>query len=128
MGALNVLVVDDVYPAARALAYILAKNDYRSRIARDGAEALQKIAEEKPQVIILDLKMPGMDGIEVCRRIRASEEYKDIYIIAFTSLGEDEDLAKALEVGANECLTKPLNPSRFLERVREVLKPVTPGQ
>jgi DNA-binding response OmpR family regulator len=123
MTPLNVLVVEDEFPTAKALSCLFTGGGYRCRIASDGIEALEKIAEEKPDLIVLDLDMPRMDGVEVCRRIREREEYRDVYVIVVTALGQDEDLARALDAGANEYLTKPFNPPVLLERVAAILRP-----
>lgn len=124
MAAMNILIVDDVYPIARALAYLLERSGYSCQIARNGAEALEKIEEQKPDLVFLDLQMPVMDGLETCRRIRGTEAYRDLYIIILTSLGQDEDITGALEAGANEHIAKPFSPPQVLERVREILNPV----
>lgn len=122
MGSLKVLVVEDEFPTARTITYLLTRNGHRCRVARDGVEALEKIAEEKPDLLLLDLHMPRMDGLETCRRIRASEETKGIYIIVLTALGEDDNLPKAMEAGADEYMAKPLDPRKVLERVGAVFR------
>jgi len=124
MADFDILVVDDAYPMARALSYFLTRNGYSCRIARDGVEALEKIEEQRPDLVFLDLQMPRMDGIETCRRVRASGAFKDLRIIVLTAMGQDEDVARALEAGADECLAKPFSPRHVLERVAATLHPV----
>lgn len=123
MASLKVLVVEDEFPTAKVLSCLLTSDGYQCRIASDGIDALEKVAEEKPDLVVLDLDMPRMDGVELCRLIREREEYRDLYIIVVTALGQDEDLARALDAGANEYLTKPFNPPVLLERVAAVLRP-----
>ena len=126
MSSFDILVVDDAYPMARALAYILSRSGYETRIARDGLDALEKVQEKKPDLMFLDLQMPRMGGLEACRRIRENPEHQDIYIIVLTGMGQDEDAARALEAGANECAAKPFSPRDVLAKVAEILKPVEP--
>jgi CheY-like chemotaxis protein len=126
MAASSILIVDDTYPMARALSFLLTRAGYECRIAGDGVEALEKIEEEKPDLILLDIQMPRMDGFETCRRVRACEANKDIHIIVVTAMGQDEDAARALEAGANECIGKPVNPPELLAKVQDILHPVGP--
>jgi DNA-binding response OmpR family regulator len=124
MQPFDILIVDDAYPIARALSYLLTRNGYRCRIARSGQEALDEIARERPDLVFLDLQMPGMNGVEVCRRLRAVERNRDLHVIVLTAMGQDYDIAAAMEAGANECLDKPFSPRLILERVSEILSPV----
>ncbi len=124
MEPFTILVVDDAYPMARALSYLLTRSGYRCRIARDGIEALESMAEEKPDLVFLDLQMPRMDGIETSRRIREDESFRNTYVIVLTAMGEDEDITRALDAGADECMGKPFIPRHVLERVRSILEPV----
>ena len=124
MAATSILIVDDTYPMARALSFLLTRAGYECRIAGDGVEALEKIEEEKPDLILLDLQMPRMDGFETCLRVRECEENKNIHIIVVTSMGQDEDAQRAIAAGANECIGKPVNPPDLLARIQEILHPV----
>jgi CheY-like chemotaxis protein len=124
MAAFSILVVDDTYPMARALSFLLTRAGYQCRIAGDGVEALEKIEEEKPDLILLDIQMPRMDGFETCRRVREREENRNIHIIVVTAMGQDEDAEQAIKAGANECMGKPVNPPDLLARVKEILQPV----
>jgi DNA-binding response OmpR family regulator len=123
----NILVVDDNYPMARAMTFLLSRAGFACRIARDGLDAIEQIQEQKPDLVLLDLQMPRMDGLETCRWIRRCPEYGDLHVIVVTALGDDEDLARALEAGANECLFKPLNPPDLLRRIEEILRPEAAG-
>ncbi|MCK4547168.1 MAG: response regulator [Candidatus Eisenbacteria sp.] len=124
MARSRILIVDDEFPTARVLAFFLTRSGYECRIAADGVEALEKVEEEKPDLLILDLQMPRMDGAETCRRLRTHEDFRDIYIIVVTGLAQDEDTERVLEAGADECIAKPVNPPDLLARVHAILKPV----
>jgi len=126
MASFDILVVDDSYPMARTIAYALRSNGYGCRIATDGFEALQKMKEQRPDVVILDIRMPGMDGIEVCRKMRQNKALKDVYVLMLSGVAQDSDYARAIEAGADECVSKPFDPPKVLERVRAVLSPVEP--
>ena len=124
METYDILVVDDAYPMARALSYLLNKNGYDVRIARDGVEALEKIREKKPDLVFLDLQMPRMDGVEACRRVREDLGHDDLYIIVLTAMGQDQDVARAMEAGANESMAKPFSPREVVRRVAELFNTV----
>ena len=111
-------------PMARALSYLLARNGYEVRVARDGVEALEKIRERKPDLVFLDLQMPRMGGVETCRRIRENPGLSDLYIIILTAMGQDQDVEHALKAGADESVAKPFSPREILRRVGEVRRTV----
>jgi len=121
MSDVSILVVDDTFPMARALAFLLGKEGYRCRTAGDGVEALDMLEAEPADLIILDIQMPRMDGFEVCRRLRAHPTLCRTYIMVATALGEDADAARALEAGADECIAKPFDPPEVLRRVHRAL-------
>ena len=88
--------------------YLLARG-YRIVVARNGAEVLERVAEQRPDLILMDIQMPGMDGLEATRRIRANSELADIPIIALTALAMPGDRERCLNAGANEYLSKPVS-------------------
>jgi CheY-like chemotaxis protein len=98
--------------------YLLAKG-YRVVVARDGAEAIARSREERPDLILMDIQMPGMDGLEATRRIRADADPATVPIIALTALAMPGDYERCLEAGANEYLSKPVS-LKGLVRVIEV--------
>ena len=122
----SILVVDDNYAMARAVTFLFKKAGYDCSIAGDGLEALASIETKIPDLVVLDLQMPRMDGLETCRRIRERPDCEDLYVIVVTALGDDEDIRRAHEAGANECLLKPLNPPELLTLAEEMLRPVNP--
>ncbi|WP_320042436.1 hybrid sensor histidine kinase/response regulator [uncultured Desulfobacter sp.] len=104
----SVMVVEDCEPDIDALVACLSGN-YRVRVATDGAGALKCIREDVPDIVLLDILMPGMDGFEVCRQIKADPDLQDVLIIFVTSLTEAVDETKGLEMGAVDYITKPFN-------------------
>ena len=118
----KILVVDD---AEDFLALVSATLDADTRyslfLARNGEEALEICGRERPDLLFLDILMPDMDGYEVCRSLRKDSSTADIRIIMLTSLGRDIDRRKAMEVGADEYMTKPFSPTALLERVEQFL-------
>ncbi len=123
MAPSNVLVVDDNYPMARAVTFLLSRAGFACRIARDGLDAIEQIQAQKPDLVVLDLQMPRMGGLETCRWIRGNPEYRDLHVIVMTALGDDEDIVRAQEAGVDDCLLKPLNPPDLLRRIEEILRP-----
>ena len=103
----TVLVVEDETSIASFVALYLKNAGYRIQTAGTGREALERVAAEKPSLIVLDLMLPDVDGLEVCRRIRQTS---DVPILMLTARDEDVDKIIGLEVGADDYLTKPFNP------------------
>lgn len=119
------LVEDDA--ANRGLASrILTTCGYTHGIAIDGQDALDKAAKRKPDLILMDLSMPGMDGWEATRRLRANPENASIRILALTAHAMRGDREKAIEAGCDDVLTKPYRPSELIESIRRVLGRVAP--
>jgi len=90
-------------------------------IAENGEDALELINQEKPQLVFLDVMMPKMNGIEVCRRVKKELGLNDVYIVLLTAKGQELDRQKGQEVGADVYMTKPFNPEALLAKAREVL-------
>jgi DNA-binding response OmpR family regulator len=126
-GAANqsVLVVEDESSIASFVALYLKNAGYTVKTAATGGEALKQIGADQPSLIVLDLNLPDIDGIEVCRRIRKSA---DIPIIMLTARDEDVDKIIGLEVGADDYLTKPFNPRELVARVKSVLRRAAPDR
>ena len=118
----SILVVEDESSIASFVALYLKNAGYTVRTAATGSDALEKVAVEAPALIILDLMLPDIDGIEVCRRIRANS---DIPILMLTARDEDVDKIIGLEVGADDYMTKPFNPRELVARVKSILRRAT---
>lgn len=117
--AATILVVDDEPNITQLLKLYLSRSGFQVETAANGEEALRKTRSLRPDLIVLDLKLPDIDGLEVCRRVRAES---DIPLIMLTARDEDIDKIVGLEMGADDYITKPFNPREVLARVRAVLR------
>jgi two-component system OmpR family response regulator len=117
----HVLVVEDDRQISRLVAQYLEANDYRVSIAADGCEMERALGCSRIDLIVLDLMLPGEDGLSLCRRLRKSSR---IPIVFLTAKGEDVDRIVGLEMGADDYLTKPFNPRELLARIRAVMRRV----
>ena len=121
----SVLVVEDESSIASFVSLYLKNAGYGVRTAATGSEALSQFATDPPDLIVLDLMLPDIDGVEVCRRIRKSS---DVPVLMLTARDEDVDKIIGLEVGADDYLTKPFNPRELVARVRSILRRAAPGR
>jgi two-component system alkaline phosphatase synthesis response regulator PhoP len=121
----TVLVVEDEASIASFISLYLKNAGYTVRAVRTGGDALTQVASEQPSLIVLDLMLPDMDGIEVCRRIR---QRRDVPILMLTARDEDIDKIIGLEVGADDYMTKPFNPRELVARVKSILRRAAPAQ
>ncbi len=119
----TVLVVEDESSIASFVALYLKNAGYRVQTAGTGQDALDALSRERPDLIVLDLMLPDIDGIEVCRRVRRGS---DIPILMLTARDEDVDKIIGLEVGADDYLTKPFNPRELVARVKSILRRAVP--
>ncbi|GGY93155.1 DNA-binding response regulator [Streptomyces olivaceoviridis] len=123
-GAARVLVVDDDATVAEIVAGYLGRAGYVVDRAADGPTALARAAAHWPDLVVLDLMLPGMDGLEVCRRLRARAP---VPVVMLTARGDEDDRITGLEVGADDYVTKPFSPRELVLRVRSVLRRALPG-
>jgi len=114
----KILVVDDDRNVVQIIAVNLQYEGMDVIEAYDGEEALAKTAAKKPDLILLDIMMPGLDGLEVCRRLKSDARTADIPIIMLTAKTRDEDILAGWEAGADDYLTKPFNPLGLTQRVK----------
>lgn len=121
----RILVVDDEPTLVRLMEFILAKQGHTMLVANNGEEALEKARTERPDLILLDIMMPRIDGYDVARTIRADSEICHTPIIMLSAKAQDEDIEKGMEVGVNEYITKPFAPDRLVEVVNDYLSRVT---
>ena len=115
----KILLVEDEKTLAKALKFSLEKEGFLVEVAHDGEEAMQSLSEEMPDLIILDLMLPKLDGYEVCRRLRRTS---DLPIIMLTARNEDIDKILGLELGADDYMTKPFNTRELLARIKAILR------
>ncbi|MEL0257157.1 MAG: MtrAB system response regulator MtrA [Pontimonas sp.] len=120
----RILVVDDDVALAEMISIVLRGEGYSPHQVFDGQEALTQIPDVKPDLILLDVMLPGLDGIEVCTRIR---EFSGVPIIMLTAKGDTTDVVKGLESGADDYVVKPFNPKELVARIRTRLRPSSEG-
>jgi signal transduction histidine kinase len=118
----TVLIVDDDPSARETLIAMLESENYRLEIARDGFQALQMIGHIEPDVILLDVMMPGMDGFEVCRRIRSTPRVAEVPILILTALDDRASFLQGIESGADDFLSKPVDRQELVARVRTITR------
>ncbi len=117
-----ILVVDDNQQNLELIQAYLEDLDCETQAAHDGVEALEAVAESKPDLLLLDVMMPKMSGFEVCRRLKNNAETEDIPIIMVTALNEFGDIERGIDSGADDFVSKPVNRLELLTRVRTMLK------
>ncbi len=118
----RILVVDDEETIVELISFNLEKEGFIIDTATDGQEALLKIATKKPDLIVLDWMLPGLDGLDICRRIRQNPDTTDIPVIMLTARGEEVDRILGLELGASDYVTKPFSPRELAARVKAQLR------
>lgn len=122
MSKLNILIVEDDPQTVKLIKFVLEKEDYSTISAKDGEEGLQMAREKKPDLIVLDMMLPGMDGYRVCEILKANPVTKEIPIIVLTALDTGVDFEKALEKKADWYITKPFEPQHLLKRVSYLIE------
>jgi two-component system phosphate regulon response regulator PhoB len=122
MAREHILVVEDEEDIRELLRYNLEKEGLPVTAAASGEEALTVVDKALPDLVLLDLMLPGMDGLEVCRRFKAGERTRHLPLIMLTAKGEEADIVSGLELGADDYITKPFSPRVLLARVRAVLR------
>jgi DNA-binding response OmpR family regulator len=117
----KILIIDDDAFIRRPLEFILREEGFAPATAVDGEDGLAKLEGEKPDLIVLDVMMPGLDGFAVCHRLRTDPRFSSIPVILLTAKGQESDRERGLAAGATEFMSKPYSPSELLRRVREIL-------
>ncbi len=118
----NILVVDDDENILELVEYNLSKNGYQVSCVASGEEAIKETRSENPDLVILDLMLPGVDGLEVCRILKNDPRTAHVPILMLTAKGEEADVVTGLEMGADDYVTKPFSPRILLARVKAVLR------
>ncbi len=121
MSAAKILIVEDNPEGAELLEAYLATTDYIIEIAHDGEDSLKKVQTFRPDLILLDVMMPKISGFEVCKRLRKDPESKSVVVLMITALDQHHDIDRAVEVGTNDFLTKPINKAELLLRIKAAL-------
>ena len=117
----RILIVDDEPNIVLALELLMKKEGYEVRAVADGERAVQAAKEFRPDLILLDIMMPKMDGYEVCQSIRSDAQLKDVSIIMLTAKGREVEREKGLALGADHYITKPFSTRQVVMKVREIL-------
>ncbi len=118
----KILIVDDIPDTGRFLARVVKDRGYDASVASNGHQALELAMAERPDVILLDVMMPGMDGIEVCRRLKADGKLRNIPVILVTAKDLDADVVRGLDAGADDYVTKPFNREVLAARLRSAIR------
>ncbi|HEY9826292.1 MAG TPA: response regulator transcription factor [Stenomitos sp.] len=119
---MDILIVEDEAEISQLIRLYLEKEGFNCHVCRDGISALAKFQEIHPDLIVLDLMLPGLDGLEVCARIRQQKTEKDPYILMLTAKGEEVDRIIGLSTGADDYVVKPFSPRELVARVRALLR------
>lgn len=122
MAQNKVLIVDDEKDILELLEYNLEKEGYEVLLAMDGEEAISKAKKEKPNMVLLDIMMPQMDGIETCRRLRELPELKSTFIVFLTARAEEYSELAGFDAGADDYIAKPIKPRVLLSRIKAILR------
>lgn len=122
MSKEDILVVEDEGDILELLRYNLTKEGYRVRAVITGEEALNAARSKPPSLVLLDLMLPGVDGLEVCRRLKSEETTRHLPVIMITAKGEESDIIVGLELGADDYVTKPFSVKVLVARIRAVLR------
>ena len=117
----SILIVDDESYIVTSLSYVMKNAGFEVDSAGDGEQALEKVKANAPDLVILDIMMPKLDGFEVCKAIRANPDWNSVRIIMLTAKGRDSEREKGLELGADDYLTKPFSTRDILKRTKDVL-------
>ncbi len=117
----KVLIVDDEPSIIVPLQFLMEQNGYETSVAFSGEEAIETVAASHPNLILLDIMLPIIDGFEVCQRVRENPEWNDIRIILLTAMGSDANIAKGLALGADAYITKPFSNSEVIAKVKELI-------
>ena len=118
----RILIADDEPNIVIPLEYLMKREGYEVLLAADGEQALEAIRRERPDLVLLDVMMPGKSGFEVCQTVRADESLAAMRIVLLTAKGRDADVAKGLALGADAYVTKPISTRELAARVRQLLE------
>ena len=118
----EILIVDDEPNAVVPIQFLMEQQGYRVMIAERGEDALDLIYQYKPDLVLLDIMLPGIDGYEVCEIVRLNSEYRNIKIIFLTALGREEQIARGLILGADAYITKPYSNAELVAKIKEILQ------
>lgn len=122
MSREKILIIEDEEDILELVSYNLTKEEFTVAGVATGEEALDKVRSDSPDLVVLDLMLPGIDGLEVCKRIKSNPETEQIPVVMLTAKGEEADVVAGLELGADDYVTKPFSPKVLIARIRAVLR------
>lgn len=128
MDKKRILIVDDEEDLVKAVSFRLELEGYDVIEAADGQAALDKVKSERPDLIVLDLMLPKINGYKVCESLKADASYKNIPVIMFTARAQDTDIKMSEEVGADSYITKPFEPAMLMATIKDLLKRSSEGK
>lgn len=117
----RILIVDDEPNIVLSLEFLMKREGYETSVAGDGEAALAALAAQPPDLVVLDVMLPKLNGFEVCRRIRAEPRWRDLKILMLTAKGRETEMAKGLGLGADAYVTKPFSTKDLVEQIRGML-------
>ena len=117
----KILIVDDEPNIVISLEYLMQREGFDVSVARDGLQAIEAIGRDPPDLVLLDVMMPGKTGLEVCQHVRSIDSLRSVIIIMLTAKGRETDVAKGLALGANAYVTKPFSTRALVAQVRSLL-------
>ena len=126
MHGKKILIVDDELSILVPLKYLLEKKGYETELAQSGKEAIEKIEEFQPDLVLLDIMLPDLDGYEIYHMIRQQEKWQSIRIVFLTAKNQETDMAKGLAMGADAYITKPFSNVQLIDKIRELIGPEGP--
>ncbi len=121
----NILIIEDDVSTSQFLSYTMEREGYQAIAALDGIDGLKKALTEKPDLIILDIMLPGLDGFELCHRLRAYPTTADIPVLMLSAKAQDADKSAGFKMGANYYMVKPADPAKIVDTVKNMLNQPT---
>lgn len=118
----KILVVDDDPYILMSLEFLMKKNGYQVMIARNGTEALEAINNVKPNLILLDIMMPDVDGYSICKHVKSKKDLKEIHVVFLSAKTKETDIQKGIDLGASLYITKPFSTRDLMKKVNELLQ------
>src|SRR4051794_6042521 len=121
MNRMSILIVEDEIEIAELIRFHLEREGFETRIVRSGRLALSAVEAEPPDLILLDLMLPDLDGLEVCRRLKWQLQTRQIPVLIVSAKGDETDIVAGIELGADDYVTKPFSPKVLMARVKNIL-------
>ena len=118
----KILIIEDDKDIRDLISFNLSKNGYKTILSRDGEKGIEKAKNEKPDLVLLDLMLPGIHGLDVCKILKTDSSLNKLSIIMLTALGQEEDIIKGLEAGADDYVVKPYSPKEMIARINALLR------